>query len=215
MKRISWTLIFSTSIILFFCSICFAGEAPKLLITPETISKKIRSTALKIDNKYKGQELVVVMVMKGAICVTADLIRNLTIPVTLEYLNTSITSKNEKINGTFGISGLDQTHVKNKNILVVDDVFDSGATMVEVIKYLKERGARNIETLSLIAMNKPKKKSYYPDYVLFRSNKDFKGLSGEKGTQYIVGYGIDYEERFRELPGIYIHTVSKKETKKN
>jgi len=179
-------------IFLFLSSVCFADNNLELLVSPEEISKKIKEVAATIDQQYADQDLTVIMVMKGAVCVTSDLIRQLHIPVTLEYMKASSYGKNGTSRGELRITGLDTLDLTNKNILVIDDIFDSGFTMETIVQRLQEKKPKSVKTLVLLAKKIPRETSYRPDFTLF-----------EIGNRFIVGYGLDYKEHYRGLNGVY------------
>lgn len=201
-------------ILVFFSSICFANRDLKLLVEPKDISKKVQAVAVKIDKEYQGKELVIVMIMKGALFITADLMRDIQIPYTLEYLNTTSYNQTDGIKGKkkpkFGLSGLESINLASKHVLIIDDVFDSGDTMLAVVNFLKQKHPKSIKSLALVTMRGREKARYYPDYVLFNAEKlgmkfPLKGQGNRKS--YIIGYGIDYEEKFRGLPGLYVYST--------
>ncbi|MDB6081609.1 MAG: hpt [Chlamydiia bacterium] len=182
-------------LMLFLCvtSFCSAKDNLQLLISQENIAKKISEVALKIDNDYRNEELTIVMVMKGAVCVTTDLIRKLHIPITLEYIKASSYGKNGATAGELKITGLDTLDLAGKNVLIVDDIFDTGNTMTTLVRKFQEKGPKSIQTLVLLSKQIPRKTAYRPTYTLF-----------EIADRFVVGYGLDYKEQYRQLPGIYV-----------
>lgn len=123
--------------------------------------------------------------MKGSICFVADLMRALKIPFSLEIIQCS--SYRGKTRGNLEIFGLDRLKVQGKDVLVVDDIYDSGETMNQVIKALEGKGANSLKSLVLLE----KKKG--ADYALFLVD-----------TVFVIGYGLDHEEQYRGLPSIYV-----------
>lgn len=170
---------------------CNAAELQKL-ISPEEISAKITQAASILDARYQGEELTVVMVMKGALCVTADLIRSLKTPTVVEYIKASSYGQNGSVRGNLTIQGFDNLDLEGKNVLVIDDIFDTGTTMEAIVDRLREKNPKSLQSLVLLSKNVPKKTGYRPDFVLFHIEDKF-----------VVGYGLDYKELYRGLPGIY------------
>jgi hypoxanthine phosphoribosyltransferase len=169
------------------------GDNIELLISEDEIKSKIAETARTLNAEYKDQELVVVMVMKGAICIAADLIRELEVPCEIEAVTASSYGQRGIHRGELKISGLDELNFTGKNVLLVDDIFDSGQTLSQIVGKLKEKNPKSIKTLVLLEKNVERALSYKPDYVLFHIE-----------NRFVVGYGLDYKEYYRGLRGVYV-----------
>lgn len=166
----------------------------KLLIEPHQIASKLKETAAKIKADYAGKDLVIVMVLKGALCLVSDLIRSLDMPFEVEAIQSSSYGIRGMERGELQISGVDRLQIHNRDILIVDDIFDSGHTMMALLKQIKEKHPRSLKSCVLLnKINIPKITDYRPDYVLF----DIDNL-------FVVGYGLDFKEQYRGLPGIYV-----------
>lgn len=185
MKGLSWLLLFITSF-------CYANDQVELLISPNQIESRIQTTASELNELYGEEELVVVMVMKGAICMTADLIRHLRVPFTIDYLKASSYGHRGTIAGELKVEGLDALDVEGKHVLVVDDIFDTGNTMVTLISLIQQKNPKSLRSLVLLVKDVPRKVAYRPDYVLF-----------DIPNRFVIGYGLDYKEYYRGLPGIF------------
>jgi len=179
-------------IFLFLSSFCWAGDNLELLIPPPAIALKLREVGAQIDTQYKNEELVIVMVMKGALMVTSDLIRNLHIPVSVEYVKAKSYGKNGTTRGKLTVLGVDDIDVTSKNVLIVDDIFDSGTTMTTIMSCFQKKKPKTLRSLVLLLKQVPRQTSYRPDYVLFSIP-----------NRFVVGYGLDYKEYYRGLRGIY------------
>jgi len=177
---------------LFLSPFCYSNSDLEPLIPSSEIALKLKEVGAQIDKEYNGSELVIVMVMKGAIMVTADLIRNLHIPVSVEYVKAKSYGKNGMTRGKLAVFGLKELDIKGKNVLIVDDIFDSGTTMTTLIKKFQEKNPKTLRSLVLLLKQVPRKVTYRPDFVLF-----------EIQNRFVVGYGLDYKELYRGLPGIY------------
>ncbi len=173
-------------------STCFANDRMNLLISPQEIDLKIREVAAEINQEYAASELAIVMIMKGALCVTADLIRHLDIPFTIDFIQASSYGKNGDKRGELSIKGLDDLNLEGKDILVIDDIFDTGHTMRGVVAQLEHKNPKSIKTLVLLVKNVTRANPYLPDWWLFPIDNHF-----------VIGYGLDYLELYRGLPGIY------------
>lgn len=169
----------------------------RLLIPQEAILKKITQVAHEIQNQYLHDELVIVIIMKGAICLAADLIRALTIPCFLEYIHASSYGEGGIKKGALTIHGIEHLKLVGKNVLIIDDIFDTGHTLSLVASELKKLKPKSLESLVLLSKKKKRTFSFVPDYTLF-----------EIADEFVVGYGLDYKEKYRNLPGIYIFQPS-------
>lgn len=166
----------------------------KPLITKEQIAEQIHKTGMQIKQDYVGNDLVIVMVLKGALCVVADLIREIDLPLNLETIQCASYGHRGTERGDLQVIGADRLHIHNRDVLIVDDIFDSGHTMTTLLETLKELKPRTLKTCVLLYKKHVQKVSNYkPDYVLF-----------EIENLFVVGYGLDYKERYRGLSGIYV-----------
>ena len=157
---------------------------------------KIAKIAMQLEADYKDQEIVIVMIMKGAICLVADLIRAISLPCVVESIRAS--SYHGKTRGNLQIKGIQSLDLFSKNVLLVDDVFDSGNTLFQAHQALAEKRPKSLKSLVLLSKN-VSDLEYQPDYLLFSVE-----------NQFVVGYGLDYKEYYRGLKGIYLfkETVS-------
>ncbi len=165
----------------------------KQLISKQQIAQKVKEAALQLKRDYAGKDLVIVMVLKGAICLVSDLIRELTLPFELEYVQCTSYGARGVQRGDLQIIGLDRLQIQGRDVLVVDDIFDSGQTLTALIAALKQKGPSSVKTLVLLSKKVPRSTPYNPNYVLF-----------EIDDLFVVGYGLDYKERNRGLPGICV-----------
>jgi hypoxanthine phosphoribosyltransferase len=163
----------------------------KLLISKEQIDSRIQEIARQIESDYQGQKITLVMVLKGAICLAADLLRELALPCSLEYVQAS--SYNGEAAGALTLKGLEDLSLAGRHVIIVDDIFDTGATMTKIQQELAKQNPASLKTLVLLLKNRPRTLAGEPDYVLFRVEDEF-----------VIGYGLDYKELYRGLPGVYI-----------
>ncbi|MES2122956.1 MAG: phosphoribosyltransferase family protein, partial [Chlamydiota bacterium] len=139
----------------------------ELLITAEEISQKIAAVAAKLNAKYAEEELTLVMVMKGAFCLTADLMRCLKMPCILEFIQASSYGERGTSRGELSLSGIDSIDLSNKNVLVVDDIFDSGNTLAQILEQLRKKHPKTLESLVLLNKKISRPRPFAPDYSLF------------------------------------------------
>lgn len=163
----------------------------RLLYSAERISAEVRRLADTISDDYEGRDLLLVVVLKGAFVFAADLVRRIKIPVTLDFIQLSSYSGTETTGTARLISDM-PTPVAGRHVLVVEDIVDTGLSLNFLLERLRLRGPESLKVCALIE----KKGRLRVDVAA-----DYRGLTCTGG--FIVGYGLDLEERFRELPAIY------------
>ncbi|MBI3236980.1 MAG: hypoxanthine phosphoribosyltransferase [Chlamydiales bacterium] len=171
---------------------CRADDSIELLISKRQIADRIEVVARAINEQYQGRELTIIMVMKGAICVAADLIRSLNVPFTIDYLKASSYGQRGMQAGELKITNLENIDIEGKHVLIVDDIFDTGNTMVTLLSRIQEKNPKSLKSLVLLVKDVSRKITYRPDFVLF-----------DIPNRFVVGYGLDYKEHYRGLPGVF------------
>lgn len=172
--------------------LCFAYPINmEVMISAEEIEAKICEVTQVLNREYRDKKLTVLMVMKGAVCITADLIRHLEVPFKLEYLKASSYGYNGMKGGPLTINGLENLDIQGRDVLIVDDILETGNTMLSIIDTLQSKYPNSIKTLLLLVKDIPRKVNYRPDYVLF-----------DIPDRFVIGYGLDYKELYRGLPDI-------------
>ena len=154
----------------------------KKLFSEREIQKRVSELGKEITEDYKGKELLVLCILKGSIIFTADLVRKIKTPLTVEY----ISAKNSKHNSL-------PDYIKDRDILIVEDIIDSGKTLSYLVDYLLLKGAKSVKTATML--DKPSRRvvDFTPDYC-----------GREIPDEFVVGYGLDYDEKYRALPYIGI-----------
>lgn len=166
-----------------------------VMISEKEIADKVKAIAKQIEKDYKGEELLVVGILKGASVFVSDLIRNINLDVNIDFMSVSSYGNGTESSGTVRILKDLDVDIANKNVLIVEDIIDSGLTLSNLVK---ELGIRNPKSLKLCTLlDKPERRTVNipVDYVGFVIEDKF-----------IVGYGIDWAERYRNLP--YIGSVN-------
>lgn len=163
----------------------------KILIKEADIRRRVDELGAQVSADYCGKHPVAVCILRGAIPFYADLIRRISLPVTVDTITVSSYGSGTTSGALKVITDM-RTDVKGKDVLVVDDIIDSGRTSVALINMLKERGAASVKTCALL--DKPSRRvvEIKGDYVGFSIPDEF-----------VVGYGLDWDEKFRNLPHIY------------
>ena len=165
----------------------------QLMISEEEIIERIEKAALQINEEYAGEPLVVVAVLKGSFLLLADLVKRLRLPLSVEFLKASSYGARGTERGELIVDETRHLDLQGKNVLLIDDIFDSGMTLSTLVQRLQAHAPKTLKTLVLLFKKSPKATSYRPDFSLF-----------EIDDRFVIGYGLDYKERYRELPGIYV-----------
>jgi len=169
-------------------------EVKKVLHSSNEIAHRIAELGKTINTKYGNEELVVVMLLKGALIFTSDIIRELKMPLQIECIKVS--SYKGGMESTNEVEFLDHAlpEVSGRNVLIVDDILDTGQTLYAVAERLKRAGAKQLERCVLLSKKKKRLADVEAEYVGF-----------EIGDEFVVGYGLDFQGLYRNLPyvGIY------------
>ncbi len=169
----------------------------RVLLTEEAVNKRISEVAGDISRDYAGKEIHLICVLKGGVFFTCELAKRLTIPVSLDFMSVSSYGDDTKSSGVVRIvKDLDES-IQDKEVLIVEDIIDSGRTLAYLIEVLKQRGPRSIHLCTLL--DKPErrvKKQVTVDYTCFTIPDEF-----------VVGYGLDYAQKYRNLPYIGVVEV--------
>ncbi len=165
---------------------------PILRISEEEIQQRMDQIAQRISADYQGREVVVVGVLKGAFIFMADLIRKLTIPVTIDFVRVASYGSSTVSSGSISMKLPIGTDVAGKHVLLVEDIVDTGTTIQYLIDYLKSLHAASVSVCALIDKSERREVPVSIDYVCLNVSKGF-----------LVGYGLDHAERYRHLPAIY------------
>ncbi len=163
------------------------------MFTEEQIREKVAELGKQIENDYKGEEVLVVGILKGANVFTCDLIRQIDLDVKIDFMSVSSYGSGTESSGTVRILKDLDTDIKGRNVLIVEDIIDSGRTLSNLVKELQIREPKSLKLCTLL--DKPSRRVVDVDveYVGF-----------EIEDKFIVGYGIDYAEKYRNLPYIGI-----------
>lgn len=164
-----------------------------VMLSEEEIKAKVAELGKQIEKDYKGQDLLVVGILKGASVFVADLIREINLDVNIDFMSVSSYGNSTESSGTVKILKDLDVDIKGKNVLIVEDIIDSGLTLSNLTRELNVREPKSLRICTLLDKPNRRKANIYVDYVGFVIEDKF-----------IVGYGIDYAEKYRNLPYIGI-----------
>lgn len=166
---------------------CF-GVA-KILITGEEISARTKELAAELDQRFQGDVPKMVGVLNGAALFMVDLAREMSIPVTLDFMAVSSYGSSTKSSGVVRIIKDLDDPIEDERLLVVEDIVDSGLTLQYLLDHLRRRNPKDITVVSLLKKHKPDAIPVQTDFIGF-----------EIPDEFVVGYGLDYAQRYRNLP---------------
>jgi hypoxanthine phosphoribosyltransferase len=170
-----------------------AGEITEVLVTAEQIEKRVAELAAEIDSKYEGKDLLLVGVLKGAVMIMADLSRAIQIPVQMDWMAVSSYGSGTQSSGVVRILKDLDADVLGRHVLIVEDIIDSGLTLSWLVSNLKARGAASVKIVALLRKPEAAKVEVEVELVGF-----------DIPNEFVVGYGLDYAERYRTLKGVAI-----------
>ena len=177
------------------------AENVRILLKEEEVDKRIAEVAAMINRDYAGKEVHLICILKGGVFFTCELAKRLTVPVSMDFMSVSSYGMDTKSSGVVKIvKDLDDS-IKGKNVIVVEDVVDSGRTLSYLLDMLKDRGPKSLRLCTLL--DKPERR-VVPVHV------DYTGF--EIPDEFVVGYGLDYAQKYRNLP--YIGVVELDEASK-
>jgi len=167
---------------------------PELIpvLTREEIKKRITGIAVQISKDYENRELVLIGVLKGAFVFLSDLIRHLTIPVQLDFVSVSSYGSGTSSTGEIRLTKDLSIDINGKDVLIVEDIIDSGQTLQWLSNYLSSLCPNSVKICTLIDKRERREEQISVDYSCHTVEEGF-----------LVGYGLDYAEDYRYLPGIY------------
>ncbi len=172
-------------------SIKLKDKSFEIYLDEATIQNRVREIAIEINADYKGKTPIILCILNGSFIYTADLIRYFDFPVIVEFVRYSSYEGTESSGIITKILGL-KTAVEGKDVIIVEDIIDTGFTISNAIKELKKERPASVKITSLLLKPDALQHDVHCDYVGFRIPNKF-----------VVGYGLDYDELGRDLPSIY------------
>ena len=168
------------------------AENVRILLKEEEVDKRIAEVAAMINRDYAGKEVHLICILQGGVFFTCERAKRLTVPVSMDFMSVSSYGSGTESSGVVRIvKDLDES-IAGKNVLIVEDIIDSGRTLAYLIEILKQRNPESIHLCTLL--DKPErrvKKQVKVDYTCF-----------EIPDEFVVGFGLDYDQKYRNLPYI-------------
>ena len=167
------------------------AEKVHVLISEEDVDKRIQEIGAQISKDYAGKQVHLVCVLKGGVFFLCELAKRITVPVSLDFMSVSSYGSETKSSGVVRIvKDLDEP-LKDKEVIVVEDIVDSGRTLSYLLEMLKDRGPKSVKLCTLL--DKPERR-------VVDVNVDYTGFAIP--DEFVVGYGLDYAQKYRNLPYI-------------
>ena len=167
------------------------SERIRVLLTEEEVDKRIHEIGAQISKDYEGGSVHLICILKGGVCFTVELAKRITVPVSFDFMSVSSYGGGTESSGIVRIiKDLDEP-LKGKDVLIVEDIIDSGRTLHYLIDVLKKREPASIKLCTLLDKPSRRVKEVKVDYTCF-----------EIPDEFVVGYGLDYDQRYRNLPYI-------------
>jgi hypoxanthine phosphoribosyltransferase len=164
-------------------------DMKKILIDEDTLQAKVKELGAKITEDYMGKDLLIVCVLKGAVIFVSDLMKRIDLPLEVDFMAISSYGADTKTSGVVRILKDLNAGIEGRHILIVEDIIDSGLTLSYLVENLKARGPKSVEICTIL--DKPDRRV---------AKIDIKYTGFQVPDEFVVGYGLDYAEKYRNLP---------------
>lgn len=173
-------------------------ERLKILLRRSSIQKRVREIGQQVSKDFRGQPVHLIGVLKGASIFLADLVREIDADVSLDFMAVSSYEQDTETSGQVRLTKDLDSSIEGLNVILVEDILDTGLTLEYLLRVLRQRKPRTLRIAALLSKRRRRMKKIRPDYVGFQiSNK------------FVVGYGLDYAERYRNLKDVYVLTLER------
>lgn len=170
-----------------------SAARPEVLVSRERIRRRVRAMARQIERDYKGETVHLICILKGACIFLADLLRELRMPVSVDFIAVSSYGKGTLPSGEVRITKDLDASIENLNVIIVEDILDTGLTLNYLYRILQSRKPRSLRIAALLDKPARRVKEVRVDYIGFKIPDKF-----------VVGYGLDYGEQYRNLPDVCV-----------
>ena len=167
------------------------NDIDRVLISEKELSEIVKKLGAQITEDYKGKDLLLVSILKGSVAFMADLMREITIPCNIDFMAVSSYGAGTKSSGVVKIIKDLDSSIEGKDLLIVEDILDSGRTLNYIKEILLARNPKSIKICTLFDKPERREVDLYADYI-----------GSKVPNEFIVGYGLDYNEYYRNLPYI-------------
>ncbi len=164
----------------------------KVLFSSSQLAERVQELGLQITQDYQGRPLVLIAVLKGAFMFLADLARAVDLPVEIDFIRVASYGDETTTSGTVRLTKSPEVDLAGKDVLLVEDIVDTGTTLAWLRQYFKEHRAASVKMCALVDKYERRESEVVVDYAGFRVEKGF-----------LIGYGLDFAEQYRNLPAIY------------
>ncbi len=168
------------------------NKKENILITKEQIENRIIELGAELSKDYSGNNLYVLSLLRGSFIFAADLVRHITVPTKIGFMTTSSYGHNEQSSGSVKIVNDIPDNIEGYDVLVVDDIVDTGITMKFVMEHVKNLGAKSVKSCVLLDKPERRKVDIVPNYCCFQIPDVF-----------VVGYGLNYGDYYRNIPYVF------------
>lgn len=169
------------------------SEKIKVMLSEEELAGRIRELGAEISKDYEGEEIFLVGILKGAAFFATELAKRITVPVIIDFMSTSSYGAGTASSGEVRITKELDLDMTGKNVLIAEDIIDSGNTLSYLLQYFKDKGAKSVRLATMLDK---------PDRREVDVKVDYNGFTIP--DEFVVGYGLDYDQRYRNLPYIGI-----------
>lgn len=174
-----------------------SGEKLKILIRRAAIQKRVREVAQQITKDYKGERVHLIGVLKGACIFLSDLVREINLDTSIDFIAVSSYGKNKESSGQVRVLKDLDSSIESLNVILVEDILDTGLTLSYLLRVLEQRKPKSLRVAALLDKPSRRLKPVKGDYVGFTIPNEF-----------VVGYGLDCAERYRNLKDVCVLTLS-------
>lgn len=165
----------------------------KLFIPREQIQERVKELAFQISSDYDGKEPVLIGVLNGVVFFFADLVREISIPTKIDFVRAASYGSRMTSSGAVRLTKGVEIPVQGKAVILIEDIVDTGTTLAHIIKSMESMEVESLKTCALIDKHERRERAVAIDYCGFQLKEGF-----------IVGYGLDFDEKYRHLPDIYV-----------
>ena len=166
-------------------------ENIRVMISEEDVNKRIAEMGAQISEDYAGKEIHLIAILKGSVFFACELAKRITVPVSMDFMSVSSYGDDTKSSGVVRIAKDLDEPLEGKDVLIVEDIIDSGRTLSYLIEILKQRNPNSIRLCTLLDKPERRVRDVRVDYCCFNIPDEF-----------VVGYGLDYAQKYRNLPFI-------------